>query len=286
MRIAWLGTGLMGRPMAARLLGAGHDLAVWNRTAAHAAPLVEQGAKLAATPAAAVAAAEVVFTMLRDGRVTRAALFGEPTPELAGRTVVQMGTISPEESRELARDVVIDGGRYLEAPLLGSIPQATAGELLVFAGGDAALFDELRPLVAPLASELRRVGGLGDAATLKIAFNQLIGALATGFCLSLAMVRHAGIDVELFMEILRRSAFYTVSFDGRLRRYLERDYANPNFPLALLLKDAELALAEATRLDLGTEAAAGVRALLARGVDAGLGALDYGALYEAIDPPR
>ncbi len=285
MRIAWLGTGLMGRPMAARLLAAGHELTVWNRTAAHAEALVGQGARLAASPAAAMVEAEVVFTMLRDGPVTRAALFGEPAPELAGRTVVQMGTIAPEESGELARDIEIDGGRYLEAPVLGSIPQATAGELLVFAAGEEALVERVRPLLEALSADLRRVGEVGDAATLKVAFNQLIGALATGFSLSLALVRRAGLEIELFMEILRKSAFYTVSFDGRLPRYLARDYSHPNFPLALLLKDTELALAEAERLGLGAEAVAGVRALLARGVESGLGALDYGALYEAIDPP-
>ncbi|HQP92681.1 MAG TPA: NAD(P)-binding domain-containing protein, partial [Thermoanaerobaculia bacterium] len=95
MRTAWLGTGLMGSPMARRLLAAGHEVTVWNRTATRTAAVVAAGAQAAATPAAAVASAEVVFTMLRDGPVTRAVLLdGTPAPVLAGRTVVQMATIA------------------------------------------------------------------------------------------------------------------------------------------------------------------------------------------------
>ena len=287
MRIAWLGTGLMGRPMAARLLGAGHRVAVWNRTPAHADSLVEAGARRAATPAEAVAGAEVVFAMLRDGPVTREALLaGAPAPELAHRAVVQMATIAPEESRELARAVAAAGGEYLEAPVLGSIPQATAGTLRVFAGGDAGLLARLRPLLEPIGSEPRYVGEVGAAATMKLAFNQLIAGLAATFTLSLGIVRRSGLGVEDFLEILRASPFHTVSFDGRMPRFLARDYSNPNFPLELLLKDVDLARAEAARLGLGTAGIDGVRELVRRGVEAGFGGDDYGALYEAVDPPR
>ncbi|MBP7814445.1 MAG: NAD(P)-dependent oxidoreductase, partial [Thermoanaerobaculia bacterium] len=128
-------------------------------------------------------------------------------------------------------------------------------------------------------------GPTGQAATLKIAFNQLIAGMAASFCHSLGIVRRAGIDVDLFMGLLRRSAFHNPSFEGRLPRYLARDYANPNFPLALLLKDVELARDEAAALGLDNRALEGIRDLIAAGVARGLGAADYGALYEVIDPP-
>jgi 3-hydroxyisobutyrate dehydrogenase len=287
MRIAWLGTGLMGRPMAARLLAAGHEVTVWNRTPEHARALVEAGATLAVDPAAAVAGSEIVFAMLRDGPVTRGALLaGEPAPDLAGKAVVQMATIAPEESRDLARAVGAAGGEYLEAPVLGSIPQATAGTLRIFAGGDAGLLARLRPLLEPIGGEPRRVGEVGAAATMKLAFNQLIAGLAATFTLSLGLVRRSGLAVDDFLEILRASPFHTVSFDGRMPRFLGRDYSNPNFPLELLLKDVDLARAEAARLGLATVGIDGVRELVRLGVDAGWGGADYGALYEAVDPPR
>ena len=288
MRTAWLGTGLMGSPMARRLLAAGHEVTVWNRTATRTAAVVAAGAQAAATPAAAVASAEVVFTMLRDGPVTRAVLLdGPPAPALAGRTVVQMATIASGESRELAAAVRAQGGEYLEAPVLGSIGVAATGQLLVFAGGEPALFARLRPLLAHFGPEPLLVGPTGQAATLKIAFNQLIAGMAASFCHSLGIVRRAGIDVDLFMfmGLLRRSAFHNPSFEGRLPRYLARDYANPNFPLALLLKDVELARDEAAALGLDNRALEGIRDLIAAGVARGLGAADYGALYEVIDPP-
>ena len=106
MRIAWLGTGLMGDPMARRLLAAGHELAVWNRTAERTAPAVAAGARAAASPADATAGAELVFAMLRDGPVTAEVLLGgTPAPDLARRAVVQMATIAHDESRELAEAV-------------------------------------------------------------------------------------------------------------------------------------------------------------------------------------
>ncbi|HSM51863.1 MAG TPA: NAD(P)-dependent oxidoreductase [Thermoanaerobaculia bacterium] len=285
MQIAWLGTGLMGDPMARRLLAAGHEVAVWNRTAERTAAAVAAGARAAASPADAIAGAEVVFAMLRDGPVTAEVLLGgTPAPDLAGGAVVQMATIAHGESRELAAAVAARGGEYLEAPVLGSIATVEAGRLLVFAGGEPALFERLRPLLAVFGPEPLHAGATGQAATLKIAFNQMIAGISAAFCLSLGIVRRAGIDVELFMHLLRESAFHTKSFEGRLPRYLARDYEHPSFPLALLLKDIELGLGEAARLGLDATGLEGVRSLAAAGVERGLGRADYGALYEAVDP--
>lgn len=283
MRIAWLGTGLMGRPMAERLIAAGHELTVWNRTAEKARPLAALGARCAPRALDAIAAGEAVFTMLRDGPATREALL-DGGADLAGRRVVQMGTIGSGESRDLAAEVAARGGGYLEAPVLGSIPQAAAGTLLVFCGGDAALHARMLPVLGALGPEPRHVGAVGEAATLKLALNQIIAAQSAAFTLSFGMVRRAGLDPERFLEILRGSAFYARSFDARVARYLARDYAEPSFPLELLLKDVDLARAEAARLGLGTAGIDGVRELVAQAVARGFGRADYGALYEAVDP--
>jgi len=286
MRIALLGTGLMGRPMAERLLDRGVALTVWNRTRSLAEPLAARGARMADSPASAMEDADAAILMLRDGPVVRQVLFdGSPKPALGGRTVIQMSTIGSAESTALAADVEAAGGEYLEAPVLGSTPQARDGKLQVMAGASPELLGRWEPLLQHLGRVIP-VGPVGSAATLKLALNQFIAPLAMTFSAGLGMVRRKGIPIEAFLDILRHSAFYAASYDARLQRMLERDYANAFFPLELLQKDVELVRAEARALGLGTDVIDAVCNATARLVEQGLGRADYGAIYEAVDPAR
>jgi 3-hydroxyisobutyrate dehydrogenase len=287
MKVSVLGAGLMGAPMAERLLDGGHQLTVWNRTAAKLAPLTARGAAPAASPREALAASEASLLMLRDGPVTeRLLLEGDGLPDLAGRTLIQMGTISPAESQALAEAVAEAGGDYLEAPVLGSTPQAREGKLLIFAGGDPDLFERWLPLLAELGIGPRRVGRIGSAAAVKIALNQVIASHVTALSLALGLVRGGGVSPEIFMDILRKSSLYAAAFDGKLPRLLARDFAAPNFPTEMLLKDVDLALGEARDLELDGSALAGIRQVLSRAVDGGWGRDDYSAVYAVIDPER
>ena len=127
VRIAFLGTGLMGAPMAQRLLGCGHSVSAWNRTPEKARHLASEGATVAPDPAAAIRGSDGIVTMLSDARAIHETLFLEEVrPLLAGRTLLQTGTIGPGESESLSREIRDHGGSYLEAPVLGSIPEATA----------------------------------------------------------------------------------------------------------------------------------------------------------------
>jgi 3-hydroxyisobutyrate dehydrogenase len=286
MRVAFIGTGLMGYPMAERVLAAGHELTVYNRTAGKAEPLMRKGAKLAPSALAAVAAGECAVFMVRDGSVVRELLSDEGNiPSLGGRTIVQMSTIAPVESVRLMQDVQGAAGDYLEAPVLGSVPQAEQGSLSVMVGGSETQFARWKELLACFGPEPRRVGPVGDAAALKLALNQLIGSLSAAFSLSLGMVRRKGIEVDLFMDVLRKSAFFAPTFDRKLPQMLARDFSSPNFPAALLLKDLDLARGEAGRLGLDTTALDGVREIVKKTVEAERGHEDYAALYETIDPP-
>jgi len=178
-KVAFLGTGLLGFPMAERLLENRVPLTVWNRTRTKAEPLAERGAAVADSPREALRGADIVILMLTDFPAIRKVLLGpEVLPLVQGRVVVQMGTIAPAESLATAEAVEEAGGRYLEAPVLGSIPQARAAELMVLAGGDAAHLEEVRPVLACFGP-LRHIGGVGDAAALKLALNQL--EVRTGF---------------------------------------------------------------------------------------------------------
>src|SRR3954454_22083853 len=168
MRVAFIGTGLMGRPMAERVLAAGHELIAYNRTREKAEPLARKGARIAASAREAIEAGECAVFMVRDGSVVRELLSDRGfIPSLGGRTLIQMSTIAPAESVKLMEDVRGAAGDYLEAPVLGSVPQAQEGGLLVMMGGNAEQFEHWGELLRCFGPEPRLVGQVGQAATLK-----------------------------------------------------------------------------------------------------------------------
>lgn len=285
MEATLIGTGLLGRAMGERLLARGHRLTVFNRTPARALPLAGHGATVAPSAAAAIASSRVTLLVLSDAAAADGVLFaGAPPPVLHDHLIVQMSTVAPNESRALAGRVAAAGGTYLEAPVLGSRPQAAQGALQVMVGGSGRDLDGCQDLLAALG-EVRQVGAVGQAAALKLALNQLIAAEMSAFALSLGMARRSGLDPALFMEILRGSALYTRAFDGKLPGMLSRSFGDPNFPTRLLLKDVDLIRGEAAALGLETAAIDGVREVVAKAVAAELGDLDYSSLYQIVDPP-
>jgi 3-hydroxyisobutyrate dehydrogenase len=283
--LAFLGTGLMGRPMAARLVAAGYTVSVWNRTADRARPLAGLGARIAADPAEAIRTSDAVVLMLSDATAIHETLLAGAARDLVtGRSVIQMGTIAPSESVALAAEVVRLGGEYLEAPVLGSIPEAESGRLLVMAGAELELFERWLAVLEVFGSRPRLVGPPGRAASLKLALNQLIATITSAYAVGLGIVRRSGIEVELWADIVRSSALYAPTFDKKLSAMVERSFSPANFPARHLLKDVRLAAAEAARVNLYAPHLAGLEEILVRTVEAGLGDSDYSALAAAIDP--
>ena len=276
--VAVLGTGLLGTAIASRLLEQGLDVHVWNRNPARIAPLVEKGATAIDDLGQAADNNRVLISVLRDGAAT-ASVIGT-VGDLHGSTVVPMGTMGVEESRKLATQVSDQRGRYLEAPVLGSKPQALNGSLLVMAGGEAQVFEELKPLLSHLAQDPLLVGPVGSGAATKLALNQLIASLTHSFSLSLQLIQRAGVPVETFMAILRPSALYAPTFDKKLQRMLDHTYADPNFSTALLRKDLRLFLEEATTAGLQEQGLTGLLTLLEQAKGTELDEQDYCALHE------
>ena len=279
MDISLLGTGLLGGAIGERLLARGHRLTVWNRSPERCAPLLALGARAAASPAAAVGSGELLVTVLSDGPTTRAVLLEQAGEALAGKLVLQVATIAPEQSRELAAALAERGAELLELPVLGSRPEALAGTLQLMAGGSTAALERARPVLADLGGEPHHLGPVGAALTTKLALNQLIASLTHSFSLSLHLVQRGGVAVEAFMAILRASALHAPTFDKKLAKELADDYANPNFPTAHLRKDLQLFLQAATGAGLNTEGLAGLARLLEGATAAGLDDLDYSALH-------
>lgn len=286
MQVSLIGTGLMGCAMTERLLASGHAVTVWNRTREKTEPLAEMGATVADAPEAAIGAAGITILMLTDEPAIRSVLAPDGTlPDLGERVLLQMGTIGSDQSRRLLEDVTAAGGEYFEAPVLGSRGQAVAGTLLVAVGSTAEQYERWRPLLECFGPDPQRVGEVGQAASVKLAFNQLIASHITAFSLSLGMIRRRGVEVEEFMQILRRSSIYAETFDKKLPRLLERDFSNPNFRQRLLLKDIDLIRTEAEALGLDTAALVGIRRLVDKALAMGLSEDDYSTVYNAVDPP-
>lgn len=287
MTIGFIGTGLMGLPMAERLLEAKMPVIAYNRTQSKLEPLQAAGAQIATTPVEVLQTADCVVLMLTNAAAIREMLLSEETKAyLSGRTIIQMSTIAPTESQAIAAEVVAAGGDYLEVPVLGSIAEVKAGKLIVMVGASPEQFERWLSVLQQFGSAPRLIGPLGTAAALKLALNQLIGSLTTAFGLSLGFVMRQGVPIDAFMEILRESALYAPTFDKKLQRMVDRNYENPNFPTKHLLKDMTLFSDEAKSAGLNTNSVEGVQEILRIAQTLGLADEDYSALFSAVNPEQ
>lgn len=285
MKVGFLGTGLMGKPLAQRLLAANIPVIAYNRTASKLEELKAAGVQIAESPENAIALSDCLILMLTNASAIEQVLLSDSAKtQLKGRTIIQMGTISPQESQDIEKQVIAAGGEYLEAPVLGSIPEAEIGKLIVMVGATPEQFAKWSNLLQNFGSEPRLIGSVGTAAAVKLALNQLIASLTTAFALSLSLVQKQGVEVETFIELLRQSALYAPTFDKKLKRMLERDFSNPNFPTKHLLKDTNLFLNQAQSNNLNTYSLEGVRQILEIAQEMGLADADYSALFNAVNP--
>ena len=281
MDVGFLGTGLMGAPMARRLQLAGHQVYGWNRTADKLDTLLSDGIKRAESVADAIAASQLIVLMLTDAAAIETTLLSsDAAAHLTGRTVLQMGTIAPQDSKSIAQAVQTAGGDYLEAPVLGSIPEATTGNLIVMVGATPSQFEQWCPILQCFGPEPQLMGPVGAGSGVKLAMNQLIGTLTTAFSMSLGLVQQESIDVEKFMAVVRQSALYAPTFDKKLGRMCDRNFAKPNFPTKHLLKDMNLFVQSAETFN--ADVAQSVAHMVQTAVDKGLADQDYSAVFAAV----
>ena len=287
MQVGFIGTGLMGLPMAQRLVEAEIDLIAYNRTPGKLEPLQKAGVRIAQQPLEAIIGSDCVILMLTNASAIRSLLLSEDVKQhLAEKTVIQMSTIAPSESIAIAKDIIAAGGEYLEAPVLGSIPEAQSGKLIVMVGGTEAQFERWQALLQNFGAKPLLIGEVGTASAIKLALNQLIASLSTAFALSLGFVERQGADVDIFMQILRQSALYAPTFDKKLQRMRDRNYDNPNFPTKHLLKDTELFINQAQGEGMNISSIEGVKKILEIAITSGFADADYSSLFSAIAPDR
>ena len=281
-RVAFVGVGAMGGRMARRLLDAGHELTVWNRTSAKAAPLVEAGATAAPTPAQAARGAEVVITMVADSAALQAVSEGPEGIAAAATTVLEMSTVERAAVDRL-QTVLPPDAELLDAPVLGSLSEAEAGTLQIFVGGPESLLERVRPLLAELGSPIH-VGPLGaGAAAKRVANLTLLGTLGV-LGEALALADGLGLAREPVWEVLEGTP---VAGQAERRRAAVESGEYPlRFALALARKDADLVADAAQAAGVEVPLARAARDWLADAEAAGWGECDYSSLLARIIGPR
>ena len=273
-KVAVVGLGAMGSRIAQRLLAAGHDLVVWNRSAEKTAPFVA-----VESPAQAAQRADAVFVMVSDPEAVREVTEGADgilAGARPGTTVIQMSTVGPADISRLASSLP-EGVELLDAPVLGSLSEVEGGTLRVFAGGSPDLVERWTPVLSSLGSVLH-VGpvGLGTAAKL-VANSTLLGALAV-LGEALALGQKLGLPPETTFEVLAATPLAAQA--ERRREAFETGEYPVRFALALALKDAELISAAAEGADL--KVAEAVRDWFAEAVGEGAGEDDYSSILACI----
>lgn len=203
--VGFIGIGLMGGPMAARLLGAGYALTVWNRSAAKADALVETGAKRAETPAKAAQSNEIVCLNLMDTAAVEAVVFGPDGVASAkcDAVLVDFSTIPPETTREFAaRLKALNGMDWVDAPVSGGATGAAAGTLAIMAGGDVAAVERTRPIMAHLSSRFTHMGSSGAGQSTKLVNQIIAGCTMAVVAEALTFAERTGVDPNLLMDAL------------------------------------------------------------------------------------
>lgn len=267
----------MGGRIAERLLSAGRDVVVWNRSSGPAGALAERGAAQATTPAEAAAHAEAVLTVVADAAALRAVSEGDqgiaaatPPPQC----VIEMSTVGTEPVRRLRSALPATVG-LLDVPMLGSTSEAEKAALKLFAGGDAQLVESVRPLLETLGSVIH-VGPLGSGAAAKLVANSVLLAVLTAVGEALALADAAGLSRETAFEVLATTPLAEQA--ERRRPSLEGEDQPKRFALRLARKDADLILDAARATGLALKLAEAARDWLTAAEDGGLGEQDYSAV--------
>jgi 3-hydroxyisobutyrate dehydrogenase len=256
-RIAFIGLGKMGLGMAGRLLVAGHQLNVYNRTPEKAAPLMGAGVRLCASPAEACGDADAVVSMVADDAASRAVWFGADGvlagAPARGAFAIECSTLSHEWATELSAAARNRGLRYIDAPVTGLPDNAAAGDLTLLVGAAAADLEDARPVLNAFSQRVIHFGAVGTGTAYKLIINMLGAVQIASAAESMALAERAGLDLRVVAEALAIGQAASPQVVRNTRRMVEGD-RNPNitFTPRLRLKDVDYALRLARQLGLGT----------------------------------
>lgn len=279
-RIGWIGLGNMGQPMSKRLVEAGYQVTVYNRTKEKAAEVVSAGAKMAESPAAVARASNFVFTMVADSAALEAVSLG-PDGLVAGlapgSVVIDMSTVSPESSLKVNEAIEGKGSKFLRAPVTGSTVLAKAGTLGILCSGDRAAYERVLDVFKVLGKNQFYLGSGEESRYMKLALNIMIGTTMQMMAEALIFGKRAGLDWAQMIEVMAGSAVGSPLVQYKAKPLTERNFA-PAFTVKLMEKDFDLALNIAKNMEVVLPVTAITRQFLASARSIGKGDLDFAAL--------
>ena len=282
--IGFVGLGVMGSRMVKRLLDAGHNVTGHNRTRSKAQWLLDRGMKWAETPRAAAEAAEIVFSMIANTEALRAVTTG-PSGILAGlsagKIYIDMSTVSPAASRELAAQAAAGGAQMLDAPVSGSVTTLEEGKLSIMVGGEPQAFEKALPVLQTIGPKVTRVGANGLAASMKIATNLSLAVQMLAFSEGVLLAEKSGIARETAVEVLLNSVIASpmVKYRGPFVLNMPEEAW---FDVNMMQKDLLLALEMGRRLDVPLPATATTNEMLTAARGMGFAKQDFAVLFEVL----
>ncbi|MFG1805216.1 NAD(P)-dependent oxidoreductase [Streptomyces sp. NPDC049040] len=288
LRAGFLGLGVMGQPMALNLARQRADrppLRVWNRSPARSGPLRDAGARVAGTPGEVLRDSDVVFLMLADGPAIDATLArGTPdfAEQVAGRTIVHMGTTSPGYSQGLEADVRAAGGRYVEAPVSGSRGPAEAGQLVAMLAGEQEGVDAVRPLLAPMCQDAFDCGPVPGALLTKLSVNLFLITMVTGLTEAFHFAERHGLDRDRFLAVLDAGPMASTVSKAKAPKLRDRDFA-VQAAASDVLENNRLIAEAAREAGLASPLLDACHALFGETVALGHGGADMVAVLHAIE---
>lgn len=248
MKLGFIGIGLMGRPMTLRLLAAGHQVTVWNRSRDKLALVLEKGAKAAESPAAVAREADIVMMCVTDQRAAESVLFGPAGVAEAARPgllVVDFSSIAPASARAFAKRLEEKGAGLVDAPVSGGVPGAEKGTLAIMAGGKAEHVERVRPIVMHLAARFTRMGESGAGQSTKLCNQVIVGSLIAVIAEAIRLAEAAGVDAKKLPEALKGGFADSLPLQIFGARMAARTFEPSIGAASLMLKDLSNAAAVA-----------------------------------------
>lgn len=283
--IGFIGLGLMGKPMALRLLEGGYSVAVWNRTAEKAKPLLEAGARWVDSPKDLALGSDVVITMVADSQASED-VAGGPSGILEGAhpglVLLDMGSIDPDTARSIARRAKAVGVSMLDAPVTGSVGVAAEGALGIMVGGESDVLERCRPILQRLGTKIVHAGPNGAGATLKIINNLVLNAAIEAACEALVLATKVGIDPALVIDITSVGGARTFAMQSRGPRILARDFT-PRSSVNTQYKDLTNAIRLAEQARVPLPVATTIREVFQAARARGMGDLDSAAIVTVLE---
>jgi 3-hydroxyisobutyrate dehydrogenase len=282
MKIGFIGTGIMGFPMAKRLLAMDGGLAVYNRTPEKAKPLIEMGASLFDSPAALANNCQLVFSMVsNDSALT--VISEEVMKHLPPEGMhVDCSTVSGLLTSQLENTYASHNRIFLHSPVLGSYPQAESGTLLLFVGGNKTISEKITPILKAFGQTIWYFEKAEQATYTKLIMNSFIAGMAMTLIQGLMLATKTGVGGKIILDILQHSAMNAQMFQTKGTSILDRNFT-PRFFVENLLKDVNLMISEADRLQSPAYAAKSAKTILENAVAMGLAKEDYIAIAKVIE---